>query len=269
MTLRTVTAMLAICSCSAYQVPMAPRTGTARTMASPMMADTVLVDNVFASSASTRVEGKTLKTWDIGDASIPRAQMSIKSSGRPVHTRVELWHTPAYIPTKFSAYTEDARLRPIDCVIETPKHPKTVAVFNEGPQEFPFEACVANTGLGPAYGLLAEAENVNVQGGQITSYTFGTDVDAVQILIKPLNGERNIKARIELTQGPNQIKQSYELYASSGYKNPFYTVMQTPGADSTIRVLNQNNVEFPFNVWVVPCSSSAPKAPVSLGGAFA
>jgi len=117
---------------------------------------------------------------------------------------------------------------------------------------------VTPTDLGPAFASLGNAENCNVQGGQITSYVFGPEVDSVQILLKPLNGERNIKARIELTQGPNQVKQSFELYASSGYKNPFYAMIQTPGAESTIRVINQNNVEFPFNAWVLPSMSSSP-----------
>ena len=65
-------------------------------------------------------------------------------------------------------------------------------------------------------------------------------------------GERNMKAKIELTQGPNQVKQYFEIYCSSGYKNPFYAVIQTPDPVSTIRVINQNTVEFPFDAWVVP-----------------
>ena len=232
----------------------------------PAPAMSVLADNVWSTSQPARVEGKTLKTWDIGDEAIARAQLSIKSSGRPVHSRVELWHTPSYIPTKMSVYTEDANVRPIDCLIETPKHPKTVAVFNEGPMEFPFDATVAPTGLDSAYASLADAENRNVQGGEITSYVFGSSVESVQILLKPMNGERNIKARIELTQGPNQVKQSYEIYASSGYKNPFYAVIQTPGvSDSTIRIINQNTVEFPFNAWVLPYATGSGGPAVQLG----
>ena len=61
-----------------------------------------------------------------------------------------------------------------------------------------------------------------------------------------------MKAKIELTQGPNQVKQVIELYASSGYKNPFYAVIATPGSNSALRVINQNNVEFPFDAYVLP-----------------
>jgi len=61
-----------------------------------------------------------------------RVQLSIRSEGRPIDANVELWHTPSYIPTKFRIYTEDGESRPVDDIIETPKHPKTVAVYNTG-----------------------------------------------------------------------------------------------------------------------------------------
>ena len=74
------------------------------------------------------MQGSTLKTWDIGEESTQRVQLSLRSEGRPIDANIELWHTPSYIPTKFRIYTEDGVARPVDAVIETPKHPKTVAV---------------------------------------------------------------------------------------------------------------------------------------------
>ena len=83
--------------------------------------------------------------------------------------------------------------------------------------------------------------------------------------------QRNMKAKIELTQGPNQVKQIIELYSSVGYKNPFYAVIQTPGSNNAIRVINENTVEFPFDAWVVPyeTGSASDNAPVMGGGGFA
>lgn len=208
---------------------------------------------IFKTSPTVRVEGSTLKTWDVGAATTERVQLSLKSSGRPLDANIELWHTPAYIPSKFSCYTEDAKLRPIHAVIETPKHPKTVAVYNTGSGEFPFEACVADTGLGKAAYALADYESSLVQGGQIVSYNFGGEVESIAVLLSSADvGERNMKAKIELTSGPNQVKQYFEIYCSSGYKNPFYAVIQTPDQVSTIRIINQNTVEFPFEALVVP-----------------
>ena len=131
--------------------------------------------------------------------------------------------------------------------------------------EFPFDAAVANTGLGKAYDSLSHTDGALVQGGQITSYTFPTEVESVQVLLK--TNERNMKALVELTQGPNQVKQFIEVYASVGYKNPFYCVIQTPGSNNAIRIVNQNTVEFPFDAWVLPYETSAASADeVVLGG---
>jgi len=230
-----------------------------------------LADDIWQTSPSAKVQGNTLKTWDIGSESVERVQLSIKSDGRPVEANVELWHTPSYIPTKFRIYTEDGSKRPVDAVIETPKHPKTVAVYNVGSMEFPFDATVANTGLDKAAKSLADIAPKKVQGGQISSYTFGADVESVQVLLSSADlGERNMKAKIELTQGPNQVKQYIEVYASSGYKNPFYITIKTPGTDNAIRVINQNTVEFPFDAWVVPyeMSDESDMQPVLGGGGF-
>ena len=132
---------------TANQGLVARSSGAVNMMASPLA-------DIAATSRAVRVEGDTLKTWDIGEEAIERVQLDITSDGRPCHADVQLWHTPAYIPTKFSVYTEDGNLRPVTTIIETPKHPKTVAVYNTGPQDFPFSANVANTlyqraGVGP------------------------------------------------------------------------------------------------------------------------
>jgi len=223
-----------------------------------------VTDQIWATSPSVAVQGNTLKTWDIGEKTTERVQLSIRSGGRPVDANIELWHTPSYIPTQFRVYTEDGQVRPVTAIIETPKHPKTVAVYNTGSMEFPFDANVANTGLGPAYASLSDVTPEMIQGGRITSYNFGPEVNSVQILLK--SDERNLKAKIELTQGPNQVKQLIEVYASSGYKNPFYCIIQTPGGDNTLRVINQNNVEFPFDAWVLPCETGLSSGPTPFMG---
>jgi len=219
--------------------------------------------DVFGKYPSVKCQGNTLKTWDIGDETTERVQCSIKSEGRPIHANVELWTTPSYIPTKFACYTEDGLLRPVDAIIETPVSPKTVGIYNTGSIEFPFDANVAKTGLDKAYAYVSETgvQPEKVQGGKVMPFTFGPEVDSVQILLMTAGdlGGRNMKAKIELTQGPNQVKQIFEIYASVGYKNPFYAVVQTPGANNAIRVINENTIEFPFNAWVLPYKAGPKK----------
>ena len=83
-----------------------------------------LASDIWTSSSSVKVQGSTLKTWDIGEEATQRVQLSLRSSGRPIDANVELWHTPSYIPTKFRIYTENGESRPVDAIIETPKHPQ-------------------------------------------------------------------------------------------------------------------------------------------------
>ena len=107
-------------------VPEPPPVSTPQAAAGPLASD------IWTTSPSVKVQGSTLKTWDIGEEATQRVQLSLKSAGRPIDANVELWHTPSYIPTKFRIYTENGESRPVDAIIETPKHPKTVAVYNTG-----------------------------------------------------------------------------------------------------------------------------------------
>jgi hypothetical protein len=138
-------------------------------------------------------------------------------------------------------------------------------VYNTGPLEFPLEAVVANTGRGKASQSLADVPSQRIQGGKIVSYTYGAEVESVQVLLQ--TEDRNMKAKIELTQGPNQPKQIIEVFATVGGQTPFYAVIATPGAGSTIRVVNQNSVEFPINAWILPYKTKGTSdAPVTMGG---
>lgn len=256
---------LLIGSTAAFSMQCASRSAAVQTRARPVVASSPIVDVLPGRAA--RVEGNTLKTWDLKGEETERVQLELKSPGRPIHTNIELWHTPSYVPTKFSCYSEDGALRPVTAVIETPKHPKTVACYNTGSLEFPFEANVANTGKGKAQYSLAGIPGEKVQGGKVTAFEFGPEVQSVQILLHTVDvGERNMKARIELTQGPNQVKQLFDIYASKGYQNPFYVVIQTPGMNKAIRIINQNTVEFPLDAWVLPYETKEAEAVTVVGG---
>jgi len=120
----------------------------------------------------------------------------------------------------------------------------------------PFDAAVDDTGLVSPYDAVAKGPNAAhsdiVQGGgMVKYYNFDSDVESIQVYIR--SPEYNMKAKLELTTGPNSVRQTYEVYCSSGYKTPFYAVIQTPGTQpSTLRVINQNSVEFPFDAYVLP-----------------
>ena len=216
---------------------------------------------------STRVEGNTLKTWNIAQE-CERVQVSLKNSGRPIESRVELWNGPDYNPFKFSVYTMDGQKRPVDAIIETPKTTNSVAVYNTQDMDMAFEARVADTGLGKAMYALADEVPELIQGaGAVRSYTFGPEVDSVQVLLNTVDqGQRNMKVTIELTEGPNSVRQKVNVYCSSGYKNPFYAVIQTPAPESTLRIINKNTVEFPVDAIVLPYEVNEVDSAPIMGG---
>lgn len=213
-----------------------------------------LTDDIWKVSPPARVEGDSLKTFEVSGHE--RVQLSIRTTGRPLEANVEVWHTPSYTPTRFKVSCEDGSEHPFHTLIETPRQTTTIAVFNDEGGEFPIEASVASAGLGTAYESLAGVAPELVQGGKVTSHTFGPEVACVHVLL--MTEQRDMKALIENLSGPNDDNQIIEVDATRGHENPFYTVLPTPGDRVvTIRIVNEGTVEFPFDAYLLPCVGEA------------
>lgn len=50
--------------------------------------------------------------------------------------------------------------------------------------------------------------------------------------------------------GPNNVKQNFEAFTNNGQLNSMYVLFNTPGGGNTVRIRNQNTVEFPFRAYV-------------------
>jgi hypothetical protein len=98
--------MIAILACSAFgfsiQAPVPPPTVVRGNVQMALKAP--LTEEIWGMSGAQKVQGNTLKTWDVGEVTTKRVQLSIKGDGRPINANVELWHTPSYIPAKFRVY---------------------------------------------------------------------------------------------------------------------------------------------------------------------
>jgi hypothetical protein len=213
---------------------------------------------IWDTSQLVKVEGNSLRTWDVHH-SVDAMQVLMKTEGRPLNALVELWHGPDYTPSKLAVYIEDADLRPFNAVVKTPYGGNTVAIYNTAAQEYPLTACVygnvdddGSSALMEAPTSLSETSVARtVQGGgMVTTYPFDASVQSVQVLLK--TDGRNLNARIELLQGPNNIKQVMEFYSSDGYKRPFFAIIETPNVGNVVRIVNQATVEYPFTAYVEP-----------------
>lgn len=210
--------------------------------------------NIWREESTTLIQGNTLRTWPLSTSFVDAVQISMATEGRPLNANLELWQGPDYTPSSMKVYIEDGNLRPLNAIILTPQASNTIAIYNTGNLEFPFFASVEEK-IDP--GLAAASNNpydwsspTTVQGGALKTFPFDPAVQSVQVMLN--TDGRNLKARIELMQGPNNDKQIVEFYSSDGMKRPIYLVIETPGTGNVVRVINQNTVEFPFTAYVGP-----------------
>lgn len=197
------------------------------------------------------VQGGSLKTWS-QSPSVEVVQIVLSTKGRPLDANIDLWQGPDNTPCKMRVYLENGQTSPLNAVITTPRGPNTVAVRNTGEIDFPIAASVL-----PDRIAVPSSECISglttVQGGALRCFPFSPTVESVQILLQtdglPLN------ARIELHQGPNNVKQVIELYTEDGIDRPFFCILKTPGSGNVVRVLNTGPIEFPMTTSVVTHSN--------------
>jgi hypothetical protein len=238
------------------------------------------VRSIWETTAPTVVQGSSLRTWNFVSSKLQAVQVLLKTNGRPLHANVELWQGEDHTPQKIAVYTEDGESRPFSAFLATPfDGPTAIAVKNSANMEFPLQACVEgdlystsqddsnnnyfsnNNGAGYGNRLaqvtlrrLYESARPRVVQGDGASYVISLEesVSRVQVLIT--TEERPLNARIELLQGPNNIKQVIEVTTEDGVARPFFAVLETPGLANAMRIVNTGPVEFPIECRVEPFS---------------
>lgn len=196
-----------------------------------------------------RVEGKTRKTWKFQDTSKDRVQVAVVSEGRPVHADMQLWIGPDWTPSMLKAYTEDGKLRPIQTLVGTRHKEATIEVRNTGEYEFPLMAAsnYAQESMAslPA-DIPASTEGERVDGQALTSFTVDPAAKQVEVVLK--TDGKQLNARIELLNAPNNPKQTFEAFTNNGELNSLVVCLNIIDSGNTVRVVNLAPVEFPLNV---------------------
>jgi hypothetical protein len=203
-------------------------------------------DMASMSTPFVRIEGETRRTWQFTDINREVVQVACKTEGRPMNVEIELWIGPDWTPLMIKAYSEDGALRPIQTLVGTRNKFAEIEVRNTGPYEFPLSAA-CEYAKPPLSEIRSEVpkrvESRYVEGGAVYSVPFDPDVEQVQVLLN--TDTRQLNARVELLNGPNNKKQEFEIFTNNGLLNSLYVVFNTPGSGNVVRVTNIAPLEFP------------------------
>lgn len=211
--------------------------------------------DLWKSIDTIRVQGDTLKTCSFEEG-VERVEVLMKSGGRPLNANVELWQGHCNDPQRIKCYLEDGDERTFRAVLESPGSSNSVSIRNIATQEYPLnvglEADFGGVGSAgsPADILMSMSNPRIVQGGAVFTLPFDPAVQSIQVMLK--SDGRPMNARIELLQGPNNVKQSMEVYSEDGDARALYTIMDAPGAGNMIRIVNTATVEYPLEAFVEP-----------------
>merc|ERR1711935_859582 len=193
-----------------------------------------------------RVEGNTRKTWSFNNLAKDRVQVALTSEGRPVNADIQLWLGPDWTPFSLKAYSEDGKLRPIQTLIGTRNKAAMIEVRNVGEYEFPFNAA-SNYAEG-AMALVpqeipATTSGERVDGGALRSYPVDPSAEKLEVVLN--TDGKQLNARIELLNAPNNPKQTFECFTNNGELNSLCVCFNTPDPGTTVRIVNLAPVEFP------------------------
>jgi hypothetical protein len=194
-------------------------------------------------SLMQRVEGKTRKTWKFNDLSKDRVQLAVTSEGRPVNADVQLWLGPDWTPFTLKAYSEDGKARPIQTLVGTRNKAAMLEVRNVGEYEFPINAA-SNYAKGSMALIPQEAVGgKRVDGGALRAFPLSPEAEKLEVVLN--TDGRQLNARIELLNAPNNPKQTFEVFTNNGELSSLCVCFNTPDAGNTIRIVNLAPVEFP------------------------
>lgn len=195
------------------------------------------------------IQAGCLETWSFYEPLAERVQVLLKTEGRSLQSNIQLWEGPESTPYKLDVYLEDGDFRDFNAVIDIPGDSNSISVRNTGQLElesFPISASIEIDNSRPK----EMGEGGVVEGGAVDTFPFEPTDEFVQVLLK--TDGCPLRARIELVQGSNNNKQVMEIFSQDGMARPFRVVLENPGVDSFVRIVNNATVDFPLNASVEP-----------------
>jgi len=189
-----------------------------------------------------------------------KCQMIFKTGGRPLKAKVELLLGPIRVVHTLDMDLEDGSETPVQAILTFKQAAPVLRVTTSDSDELPvlsgvyvpqpdrIEELHANTEK--VWDTCTKVQKQHIQGGStaggggaIRYWTIPANIESVQILAWTRDvSEKGLYVNIEVLQGPNNIKQKYDLRCASG-SQPYHAVFQTPGDGCVIRMTNKKYLE--------------------------
>lgn len=213
-----------------------------------------------------RIEGGgTVRTWDI-PSETERLQYVLETNGRPLKAKVELWEGPIRLLHSMDVNLEDGSQTPYKGMLAFPKGQKSLKISTTGSQEFPCTFGAEVPSFDRTKQLMAFQNDVwesnpkhTMQGtvsegglGAVKAFPINDNIESVQIMFWSKDtGKRAAKSKIEVLQGPNSIRQVFDMHCE-GSVQPYHAIIETPGTGWTIRMWSKAPLEYPHEIVVEP-----------------
>merc|ERR1719214_248216 len=91
--------------------------------------------------------------------------------------------------------------------------------------------------------IIATTPGVRVDGGALRSFPVDAATKQLEVVLN--TDGKQLNARIELLNAPNNPKQTFEVFTNNGELNSLCVCFNTPDAGNTLRIRNLAPVEFP------------------------
>ena len=210
-------------------------------------------------SLETVQGGGTIRTYKM-PIWANKCQMLFTTDGRPLKAEANLWLGPLRVVHTLKVDMEDGAKTPYQATLTFKKMGQVLKVSTSDTLEFPMLAGVYVPNPDRAEILQMNTEEVwdsaspeqkkRIQGGStlggggaIRYWQIPPNVQSVQLLgWSKYVGKKSFKLKIEVLQGPNNIKQGFFLQCGGGTQ-PYHSVIQTPGSGCVIRITNQKFLE--------------------------
>lgn len=215
-------------------------------------------DETWSSIQPVRVQGGELETWSFKDTKRLVVAMSSgdesltnwKHEGRLMEVALSLCEGPDNTPFQLKLKSGKGVFRTFKGIIETPGKHSSLFIRNTGDLEFPISAGVVaveedTEELAPA-GVYDMANPYLLQGNSVKIYPLDKTVEKVKVTISTQG--RPMNAKLELLMGPNSVRYEIDVYSENGQTWPLSTIIETPGQDNSIRIVNTADWQFPIKV---------------------